>query len=590
MTKRKVCLTNQCNDSVTSSASDMSGVSSSCGTGSTGNTGPSGPPLTAEQVTNKYGNAVVEICSEFVLLGQTNQAPFVPPIIPITTVINQPIAVNQRVDIFLNGNGFLIKGDYIVTPAQLVLMPPSLSSVVNRYPLFGTNQSLGVMKNQMIRASRILVSVFNVNNDGHAFVYEADLVGVDGAGDIAVLRINYRRPSNMCNPVIGKTHPVLKFGSSRKANDGDDVYLLGSVGSTTSINNRSLNQSRTFAFNSVASITKGTLADHRYVDFSGWMLPECVLVTAPGQSTNPGLPIVDVYGNVIGMQTTDLQDALTYGSPALALVAGPSEFFMRRVIKNLISGINNCKQQFNCYIELISDPAGSYYRYKKAYAGLGYHVATDIRYATTYDFESDPYPAGAFRALIDANGNFVKLPSCTELIGLIVVGLAGLNPLCAPSVDNGIYFVPGGPVPALANLPLCPDLPTSSFLAPAPGILPGDIITHVEGVPLGGLEKQVALSLITWRLWAGKEIEVNYRRGGNVPSAAPSNDITENYETLYTGSYILSDFPYLMDYPWYAVGIFSNLSVTGWAFPGNQITTIQYPSLNIGQISFQPAL
>ena len=113
-----------------------------------------------EELVCLYKDAVVEIHSEFILLGSGVGG----------ATGGTPLAPNTRSDVILEGNGFFINGHYIIAPAQLVLLPPSLSSVVNRYPFFNSNNlTQGTIQNQMIRASRILISVFNVNGKGTLF-------------------------------------------------------------------------------------------------------------------------------------------------------------------------------------------------------------------------------------------------------------------------------------------------------------------------------------------------------------------------------------------------------------------------------------
>jgi hypothetical protein len=501
----------------------------------------------------------------------------------------------------LNGNGFFVKGHYIVTPAHLVLLPPSLTSVVNRYPLFDPNDtSLGQMKDQMIRASRILVSVFNVNGRGHSFIYEADLIGVDGAGDIAVLRINFKKQWNLCNPCLEACHPYLTFGSSRGSVDGEKVYLVGDYISHPI--DRTL-------FNAVGAISEGLLSDHRWVEYSGFALAEGVLVSAKAYAFSTGLPILNCQGQVIGMQTSDVAGVsprLLFPSLTLpvdpntntvtipptsigttegfGLVAGPSEFFMRRVVKSIIKG--TCSKKYNCQLETICDPVGGYYRYKKAYAGLAYQVFQGQYYDVTVDYTSvlniPPANLSALpRIRLTAQGEFMNSPSCKEIVGIMIVGMAGLNPNDALGVTNGLWYVPGG----TAAAPLPASLPSSPFLG---RLLPGDIITHMEGVPLGDIGCQIAPSLITWRLCHKDQLEICYRRGGNVLNNLP-NDTTENYDNFYTINVCLEDYPKLLDYPWYRITFFPRLTDRGFVFPATQDSILQLPMLQIGA-PFHPAI
>lgn len=537
------------------------------------------PCYRPEEIVCQFADAVVELHSEFILLG-TGASGFT------GATGGTPLAPGVRADVILEGNGFFIKGHYIVAPAHLVLLPPSLTSVANRFPyLDAGNRDLGVIRNQVVRASRILVSVFNVNGKGHSFVYEADLVGVDGAGDIAVLRINYKKQWNLCNPCVEKCHPFLQFGSSRGAKDGEKVYLIGDYISNA-IDRRQ--------FNAVGAISEGILSDHRYLEYTGFALAESVLVSAPAYSFSSGLPILDCQGRVLGMQTSDLAavapsvNILTIGtfpvinqSEGSGLVAGPSEFFMRRVIKSIIKG--TCSRKYNCQLEVVCDPAGSFYRYLKGYAGIAYDVFTGVDYDITTDFTSGSPIAGRERVRLSPNGDFLSSPSCKEIVGIRVLGLAGGNPSGALGVPNGFFYVPGGVGPA----PLPASLPVSPFLG---RLVPGDVITHIKGIPLGDVEKQIAPSLITWRLGPGDQIDICYRRGGNAGPLV-DNGFTENYDNLYTFTACLTEFPALLDYPWYAVNIFPLLAAApfpGFVFSGGQISNPQVPALAFGA-TFHPA-
>ena len=527
------------------------------------------PCYNPEEIVCKFADAVVEIHSEFILLG-TGATGFT------GATGGTQLAPNVRADVILEGNGFFIKGFNIIAPAHLVLLPPSLTSVANRFPALSSGQNdLGVIQNQIVRASRILVSVYNVNGDGHSFVYEADLIGVDGAGDIAVLRINFKKQWNLCNPCIKKEcHPFFHFGSSRAAKEGEKAYLIGDY-ITTAFNRR--------RFNAVGAISEGLVSDHRYLDYTGFALQELVLVSAGAYAFSSGRPILDCQGRVLGMQTTDLAavNVNVEQSEGSGFVAGPSEFFMRRVIKEILKG--SCSRKYNCQLETICDPAGAFYRYRKAYAGIAYDVFTGVDYDITTDYTSGSVAAGQPRIRLSPNGDFLSSPSCKELVGIRVLGLAGANPNDALGVSNGLYYVPGG----TGSGPLPAYLPVSSFLG---RINPGDVITHINNIALGDLEKQIAPSLITWRLCAGDQIDICYRRGGNA-GALVDNAFTENYDNLYTFSACLSEFPAVLDYPWYAVNIFPLLSETpypGFIFPAGQITNPQFPALADGA-PFHPA-
>ncbi len=179
------------------------------------------PEYCPEAIVQMKRAAVVTIQSEFILTAGLATA---------AAVASAPLRVTAgvgREDVFINSSGFFVKGHYILAPAHAVIMPPSLTSVVNRYPFFQSQAALGTSVNTMMRASRILVTVYQVNNRRESFVYEADLIGVDGTTDLAVLKINHGKQFNRCSPKIEKCHPYFKIGKSRAAKDREKVYLIG---------------------------------------------------------------------------------------------------------------------------------------------------------------------------------------------------------------------------------------------------------------------------------------------------------------------------------------------------------------------------
>lgn len=497
-------------------------------------------------------DAVVTIHAEFILIGAGQ-----------TGAINgtTPIELNKRKDVILEGNGFLVEGKNIITAAQLVLLPPSLSAVSNRYPYFN-QQPLGLnattIQNEMIQASRIFVTVNNVNNEGKNFIYEAKLKGVDGAGDIAVLYIDHDSCWNATNPKIQKCHPHLSFGSSRSSLKGEKVYILGDSGSQ--------GQSNQSVFES------GVLVDNMYADPSGNFLQELLLVSTDASSL-VGLPILNAQGLVIGMKT-GIRNNNTVS-------VGPSEFYMRPIILSLIQGIcDPC----NCHLEVINDPIGSFYRYKKAYLGVAYDIAKGIDFDYTVDYTNDSVYGGAIRIRLDDNGNFLNSPQWKEIIGMRVLGIAGLNPADAlnGSVPNGLVYVPGG----TGTAPLPASLPPSSLIS---RLVPGDMITHINGVKLGDAESQIAPGLLTSRLCPGQMVEVCFRRGGNALNTEDNSE-AGNYTNLFSETITLGEFPKVLDYPYYS-SIFPNMTLSFNFITPWPNALVANPEIQIaGGATFKPSL
>ena len=239
-----------------------------------------------EELICKYGPAVVEITSEFIMFNPGESSDATPQLTPVDV---DSEAGTKRLDLFMTGNGFFIKGHYIVAPTELVICPPIPD--LARYPYVDGTSTPNTVP---FKATRILVTVFNVNGSGHSFIYEADLVGVDGAGNIAVLKINYNKKWNLCNPCIEKCHPYFKFGKSREMKDGETVYGIGGIVSGSGdivIDNSHFSR----------NISKSILSDHRYLDLNGIIIQECITLPS-GDSIIRGIPIVNCQGRVIGMQ------------------------------------------------------------------------------------------------------------------------------------------------------------------------------------------------------------------------------------------------------------------------------------------------
>lgn len=524
-----------------------------------------------------YNNAVVEVHAEFILLGAGGTG-------------GSALAANVRADVILQSNGFFVRGHYIICPAHAVLLPPSLTSVVNRYPYVNPNTlALGTIRNEMVRASRIFVSVHNVNNKGHSFVYEAELVGVDGAGDLAVLKIGYKRQWNLGNPCVEKCHPYLCLGESRAMKDGEKVFALGGfIGN--SIHRR--------IFSSSNLVSEGVLADHRYLDNYGFVLPECVLVSSNSYAFSGGVPFIDTRGHVIGMQTMDLAASLPVlasgitgnQQSAVGFVGGPSEFFMRKTIRYLIKG--TCSRKYNPQVNTISDPVGSFYSYQKAYAGIAYDLFQGDDYDYTTDYTSGTGAFGQPQIQLDYNGGFVAAPNSKEIVGIRVLGLAGLNPNDAAGVTNGYWYVPGGT--GTNGIFNGLTLPVSPFLG---RLIPGDVITHIRGTALGDDNMQIAPSLMTWLMIEGDQLEITWRRGGNTgPGGATGYGSSYNNSYHQTGS--LAAFPPLMDYPWYAINTFPQLLTPAastvypsFTAPAGQEVIPQFPAADptTGAGIFHPA-
>lgn len=536
-----------------------------------------------EQLLCKYNDAVVTVHSEFILVGSG--------ITGGAQVGTTGLANGVRADVVLTSSGFFATHKHwIITTADAVLLNPIYTTVANRYPF--TTQAAptidGNIKNEMIRASRIFVDVQNVNGKGKSYTYLAELVGVSGLNNVAVLRIVRKRNQwNLCNPEIAKCHPHLGFDKSQNNLRGTKAYILGDpaesnywgINSTLAITNPAAPYSSALYKGASKMITGGLLCDNRYLEHNGWVLHESVVVDAASTPLSRGCPILNCEGKVIGIVSGVLNNvpgnsyvtATTGYSPNIGgkcgsgLTFGPSQRSMRKVIKKLIEGKRN---KCNCkYIEYVRDNVGTYARYLRGYLGVSYDVMSGVYLDFTEDYTAGPFPYGSPRVVLDSNGNFFNAVSngC-DARGNKVVG--GVRLLALAGSTPGHWFTATG-TNLSAPFPTSVD---SSLL----GILnPGDFITQVGKANVGDLRKQCAPSLVLWDLAPAEEVKIAYRRGGNVLNTVAPNNITPNYTDTETIEVLLASCPAFVDYPYYSQ-VFPSPASFGFTLPNN---LIGYPLL-----------
>ena len=427
----------------------------------------------------------------------------------VVTISGQAIFLGELICI-TQGNGFFIKGHYIICTAGLVLIPPTLLNNNNRIP----NNQL-TYPNDFVRMSKILVTISNVNGCGKSYSYEADIVGVDGAANIAILYINSARRWNICNPPIRSCHPFLNWGKSRNNCPGDTVILIGEISGLDRIGLTRI------PLNGVAEngVSIGNIADNRYVSYGGSVPGELLLLSniiPTGLQT--GLPVITTSGTVVGMYlhieaTTGLNIAL-------------SEFFMRRPVKALIRSFidGSVPENYHNFVEPVSDPINSYYRFNKAWLGLGGILMSQNDYDTTINNDLSRNP-------IILGSDVTDGPSCKEIVGYRILAVA--SPI-VPS--NSDFFVPGATPPDS----LVPTLPPS----PVYGLIfVGDIITHINSCPLGDRKGQISPALLMWRVCPGNTIIIRYRKQ------------MENFEGFHELTVCAGSYEPFLDFPWYTTPI-----------------------------------
>ena len=449
-----------------------------------------------QEITCNVRDAVVSISGQIFLTEGSGTSPI------LTTIIK--------------GNGFFIKGHYIICPASLVLINPSLLRTRGRFPAYSGPPTSLYYHNSTVRVSKVLVTVSNVNGCGKSYSYEADLIGVDGAGNIAVLHINMLRQWNICNPPIRNCHPFLRWGKSRNTCPGDKIILIGETSSPDHIG------ISLFPLTGTAEngVVVGNIADNRYVSYGGSVPGELILLSnILPQGTQQGLPVITLDGAAIGMFLH--VDSLSYPYN-IAL----SEFFMRRPVKALIrSFLDNCiPESYKDFVEPVIDPISDYYRFNKGWLGLGGILMSQD------DLNTIVAHTDLSENLLIINESIINGPVCKEVLGYRVLAIAN------PIEDDIRLFIPGA-------------APTGTFVpslksSPLYGIVMiGDIITHINGCPLGDRKGQISPSLVMWRVRPGTTVVIKYRKQ------------SENFEETHEATACVESYEPFLDFPWYTAQV-----------------------------------
>jgi hypothetical protein len=319
---------------------------------------------------------------------------------------------------------------------------------------------------------------------------------------------------NTHNPPIHGCHPVLQWGKSRSTCPGDKIFVIGDITSApvncpnppgTQDCLVDLSSSELFprAENAVAI---GNIADNRYIFPNGQVVGELLLLSNlfSGGSCQ-GLPVITMDGRIVGMTLY----VPSYSGFNVAI----SEFFMRRPVKTLIrSYIDNCvSDNHRKFVEPVSNPLGNYYKFTKSWLGL-FCIPMSQDDFNTDIIISPEFPSSFIRV---PNNNLKQChlqthPDCKEIVGYRILKIAD-------GVSN------------------------SSTESPVYGIISvGDIITHINGCPLGDRKCQISPSLVMWRVRPGDVINIIYKKQ------------SEMFESSHELSISTEFYDPTLDYPFYS--------------------------------------
>lgn len=229
------------------------------------------------------------------------------------------LSVNQS----WQGTGFFVSPDgYIVTAAHVISEPKD------------ENDDKGAI----IPAQEIYALVAP-NYD----VYKCRVVGIDGTGDIGVLKIDMDDPFNKNNSPI-KIQKYLSFTDNVKT--GDLAFVLGYPLGTD-----------------LSSFSMGIVRNEKFVAPSLFIPFNVILITSPAYQGNSGSPIVNANGDVIGLLTfVYYANEQTFES----IGGGPTSSIVSYVTQRLIEADKK---------KLKGDTIPAYFdrnslKYKKGYIGF----------------------------------------------------------------------------------------------------------------------------------------------------------------------------------------------------------------------------
>lgn len=481
-----------------------------------------------------------------------------------------------------HGSGFLIKGNLIVCPASLVVIPPDVlyvaqpqgGSIVGplyRYPYVNpiAAASAGV-ENVVTQVSRILVDIY-INEKGAFYTYEASVKGVDGAGDVAVLQIDQETDWNGWNPCLKCCHPYFRWSKSRKTKAGDPIFFIGDL----VYESANINDTFSIPLPSERVIYSGALSSNQSSDSTGVAQFELIVTDIPSGQAASGGVILNNCASVIGMYTVavgqDVRNTLISRNDGSAqfdgkVIGGVSEFYMRWPLKAFLQGLENKK--FGKFLLTVTDVGrGNFWTYNKGYLGVAWTPVTGNDYSYLYGSDGLQYPA------LNATGTFPAV-TCTENIGIRVVTMAqnsapqifdpaGGYPITLTNQDPTVASQPyssGGIAPAqyppiLAGWVPDATLATNAALAASPlqgTVFPNDIIFQISKCKSSGgkLKKkaylgnsqngkrQIAPLLFSSRTLPGDQVYVDFRQSINY------------WTTFGTAQVALQTFPPALDYPW----------------------------------------
>lgn len=395
--------------------------------------------LTASEIYDKYKDAIVRIET---LSQRVDDSPFI-----------------------TNGTGFFIGGQHIITAASVILYSGGGARVPP--PPTPPGPAFAIVSN-------IYVHVYNVGDKGKNFIYKATVVGVDGAGDFALLRIPCDDPWNITLPSL-KGQPHFRFSSSRDYTPGHRVFSISNAEDNDfrSVSQGVVRNNRQFSTNAQAFTTTSSMPPEELV------LTDIIILN-PGSY---GSPIITACGNVIGVIT------LTYGGNSFpfngSASGGVSEHFFRPVLEAFLEAEKIQAKAFHTRI-------------------IAGKCDTDTSRSSGSECEPDPFRN--LEVVQDSVGAYFRY-----IKGYLGISWTGYNVDIFGQVPNNQFKQTQGIIISSVDL----STPVGQFFFP---FIDGGqlvLLTWISDCPIGNLPPQITPALVTWRLIAGDTVTLRYRLSGD---------------------------------------------------------------------------
>ena len=148
--------------------------------------------LKADEIFSKYKGAVVTVLASYTIPEDTS---------------------------FQLGNGFIIQSDpevLIVTASQNISSPSGIARSPTQPSPPGPDFAIYAV---------IYVYVYDIGEKKESFIYQGNVVGVDGASNVALIKISCLNQWNLNLPNL-KCQPHFKFQDSNKYSTGKPCYTI----------------------------------------------------------------------------------------------------------------------------------------------------------------------------------------------------------------------------------------------------------------------------------------------------------------------------------------------------------------------------